>query len=267
MRGVNSLVFFLPFLVGEGAGASVSGAAYTLLITGAVTSASENVASVKSRIANLLMHRSCWVVRGLGRETLPASVNQTSARRLFEGGRERAVFLAVGAGQSGDPAQMILRLVAVTLFDLPQSVILPGLDVVRIRLQRALIPDLRDLVVAELAVGVADQGGNRSVVVMAERLQLRNRGSIIIAVVDRRVGRAITLDEPVIANAGALVLLFLLGARRRRRIFVARGMGRCQKRNRDQRHGEHRQHQKPGRIFFHGSLLIFAAGRSSNPPR
>src|ERR1700692_2526599 len=88
MRAFNSLVFFLPFLVGEGAGASVSGAAYTLVITGAVTSASENVASVKSRIANLLMHRSCWVVRGLGRETLPASVNQTSARRLFGGGLE-----------------------------------------------------------------------------------------------------------------------------------------------------------------------------------
>src|SRR6202051_4085273 len=184
MRGVNSLVFFLPFLVGEGAGASVSGAAYTLLITGAVTSASENVDRVTSRIANLLMHRSCWVVRGLGRETLPASVNQTSARRLFEGGRERAVFLAVGAGQSGDPAQMILRLVAVTLFDLPQSVILPGLEVVRIGFQRALVPNLRDLVVAELAIGVADQGGDGGIVVMAECFQLRNRGSVVVTVVD-----------------------------------------------------------------------------------
>src|SRR5580704_3802256 len=166
MRGLNSLVFFLPFLVGAGAGASVSGAAYTSVITGAVTSASENVASVKSRIANLLMHRSCWVVRGLGRETLPLSVNQTSARRLFEGGRERAVFLAVDASQSGDPAQMILRLVAVTLFDLPQSVILPGLDMVGIGLQRALVPDLRDLVVAELAIGIADQVGDIGAIVL-----------------------------------------------------------------------------------------------------
>src|SRR6476661_4798961 len=85
-----------------------------------------------------------------------SSVNQAGAGRLFERSGERAIFLAVGAGQSGDPVQVILRLLPVTLFDLPQSVILPGLDVVRVRLQRALVPDLRDLVVAELAIGIAD---------------------------------------------------------------------------------------------------------------
>jgi hypothetical protein len=43
-------------LLEEGGGASLSGAAYTVVITGAATSAIENMASVKSRIANLLMH-------------------------------------------------------------------------------------------------------------------------------------------------------------------------------------------------------------------
>ena len=55
---------------------------------------------------------------------------------------------------------MILRLIAVALFDLPQPVILPGLDVVRVGLQSALVPDLCDLVVAELAIGIADQVGD-----------------------------------------------------------------------------------------------------------
>ena len=43
---------------------------------------------------------------------------------------------------------------------------------VRIGFQRALVPDLRDLVVTELAVGVADQIGDVGAVVMAERPQL-----------------------------------------------------------------------------------------------
>src|ERR1700688_2457991 len=264
MRGVNSLVFFLPFLVGEGAGASVSGAAYTLLITGAVTSASENVASVKSRIANLLMHRSCWVVRGLGRETLPASVNQTSARRLFEGGRERAVFLAVGAGQSRDPAQMILRLIAVTLFDLPQSVILPGLDVVGVGFESALVPHLRELVVAERAIGVADQIGDRGDVVVAERLQLLDGRGIVVAVIDRSVGGAITLGEGGVLVAGSDFAGLLLGLGRlgrlcrggRRRVVVwCCGVTPGDQRRRRQRPHEHCQRQKPDRKFSHASLL------------
>ena len=58
-----------------------------------------------------------------------------------------------------------MRLVAVALFDLPQAIILPGLGVVRIGLERALVPDLRDLVVAELAIGVADQVGDGGAVI------------------------------------------------------------------------------------------------------
>src|SRR5256885_14918049 len=82
---------------------------------------------------------------------------------------------------------MILRLVAIALLDLPQAVILPGLDVVRIGLERALVPDLRHLVVAELAIGVADQVGDSGAVVAAERLQLFDRGSVIVAVGNRGV--------------------------------------------------------------------------------
>src|SRR5258705_3335903 len=88
---------------------------------------------------------------------LPNSVNEAGAGRLFQRCGERAIFLAVGAGQSCDPAEVILRGIAVALFDLPQAIILPGLDMVRVGLERALVPDLRDLVVAELAIGVRER--------------------------------------------------------------------------------------------------------------
>ena len=65
---------------------------------------------------------------------------------------------------------MVLRLIAVALFDLPQTVVLPGQHVVRICFQGALVPDLRKLVVAELAIGIADQIGHIRMIVMAERL-------------------------------------------------------------------------------------------------
>src|SRR5436190_14829554 len=106
---------------------------------------------------------------------------------------------------------MILRLVAIALFDLPQAVILPGLDVVRIGLERALVPDLRDLVVAELAVGVADQVGDGGAVVTAKRLQLRDRRGVIVAIVDRSIGGAIAVGESGLLDAGTgFAGLFLL---------------------------------------------------------
>src|ERR1700716_1140831 len=106
---------------------------------------------------------------------------------------------------------MILRLIAVALFDLPQPVILPGLDVIRVGLQRALVPDLRDLVVAELAVGVADQIGDGGAVVVAECLQLLDRAGIIVAVIDRGISRAKSLGKGRVLDAGAdFAGLFLL---------------------------------------------------------
>ena len=104
---------------------------------------------------------------------------------------------------------MILRLVAITLFDLPQAIILPRQHVVRIDLQRALVPDLRELVVAELAIGVADQIGDVRVVVMSERLQLLDGAGIIVAVIDRRIGGAVALSKSGIVEAGLLVGLLL----------------------------------------------------------
>jgi hypothetical protein len=61
MLGLTSLVFFLALALLEegGGGASLSGAAYTVVITGVATSATENIASIKSLIANLFMHVSC----------------------------------------------------------------------------------------------------------------------------------------------------------------------------------------------------------------
>src|SRR5882757_2141541 len=129
------------------------------------------------------------------------SVNQTGARRLFQRGGERAIFLTGGAGEGSDPVQMILRLVAIALLDLPQAVILPGLDVVRIGLERALVPDLRHLVVAELAIGVADQVGDGGAVVTVERLQLCDRRSVVVAVVDRGIGGAIAVGESGLLDA------------------------------------------------------------------
>src|SRR3982074_260426 len=142
--------------------------------------------------------------------TLLTSVNQTGAGGLFQRRGQRFVFRAIGAANRADPVQVILRLIAVALFDLPQSVILPGPHMIRVGLQRALIPDLRDLVVAELAVGVADQIGNISAVLMAERLQLIDGGGIVAPFINRRIGRAVAIEEGRILDAGILLAGFLL---------------------------------------------------------
>src|SRR5882672_8928986 len=126
---------------------------------------------------------------------------------------------------------MILRLIAVALLDLPQAVILPGQHMVRIGFQRALVPDLRELVVAEFAIGIADQIGNVRVIVVAERLQLLDRGGIVVAVVDRCIGCGVTLTKCGVLEAGLFGLLELVGGfgarplrvSRRRRRRVGRG--------------------------------------------
>src|ERR1700737_3921264 len=135
----------------------------------------------------------------------PDSINATGAGRFFERSRQGPIFLAVGPANRSYPAQMILRLIAVALFDLPQTVILPRQHMVRIGFQRALVPDLRELVVAEFAVGIADQIGNVRMIVVAERLQLLDRRSIVVAVVDRRIGRAVTLSKSGVVEARLLV--------------------------------------------------------------
>src|SRR3954452_11787367 len=107
---------------------------------------------------------------------------------------------------------MIRRLVAIALLDLPQAVILPGQHVIWVGLQRALVPGLRQLVIAELAVGIADQIGDAGVVVVAERLELPDGGGIIVALIDRRMSGAVSLPEGGIVGArlfGGLLLGFV----------------------------------------------------------
>src|ERR1700761_4776923 len=102
--------------------------------------------------------------------TVALLVGERRARRLVECRGQRFVLRAIRPADGCNPAEMIERLLAVTPLELPQPVILPCQDVVRIRLQRALVPDLRLLVVAKLAIGVADEVGDVRMVVMAERL-------------------------------------------------------------------------------------------------
>src|SRR6202051_4355132 len=124
---------------------------------------------------------------------------------------------------------MVFCLIAVALFRLPQPVILPSPHVVRVGLQRPLVPDLRDLVVAELAGGVADQVCDIGVVVVAKRLQLLDSTGIIVALIDRRESCAISLAESRIFKIGALILVLVLGLAvgwRRRGRISARGTDR-----------------------------------------
>src|SRR6516165_6357692 len=188
------------------------------------------------------------------------SVDQTSAGRLIERQSERLVFGAFTAANLLDSAQVILGLLTVALFELPQPVILPGPNVVRIGLQSALVPDLRDLVVAELAVGIADQVGDVGAVILAECLQLLDRRSVVVPIIDRRVGRPIAFEEFGIIDAGALVLLLLLGVlvgiRGRGGRLAARRPGSIDHGNRHQCGYKHGKRQKSDRKSGHASLLM-----------
>src|SRR5690242_13418513 len=95
-----------------------------------------------------------------------ALVDEAGARRLLQRRGERLILAARGAGELRQLLQVVFGLLAVALFELPQSVILPGTHMVRIGLERALVPDLRHLVVAELAIGVADQISHVGTVVL-----------------------------------------------------------------------------------------------------
>src|SRR5437879_1811340 len=68
-------------------------------------------------------------------------IDERSPSRLLQRRGQRFVLLAIRAANGRNPAEMIERLLAVTSLELPQPVILPCQDVVRIRLQRALVPD------------------------------------------------------------------------------------------------------------------------------
>src|SRR6516165_7928207 len=83
----------------------------------------------------------------LRRQSLPrrmaqSLVDEAGAGRLFQRLGQRPIFIAIGAANRGDPLEMVLRLFAVTLLDLPKTVIIPGQHMVWIRFERAFIPNL-----------------------------------------------------------------------------------------------------------------------------
>src|SRR5262249_27850008 len=103
---------------------------------------------------------------------------------------------------------------------------------------RPLVPDLRELVVAKLAVGIADQVGHIGEIIMAEGVKLSDRRSVVVLVVDRGVGFAVGFRKGRIVEQRLLVSLRLVLRIRRRRRFLggrsstsatttARGMNRC----------------------------------------
>ena len=100
---------------------------------------------------------------------------------------------------------MILGLIAVALFDLPKTIIVPGQDMVRIGFERALIPNLRELVIAKLSVRIADQVGDVCIIVVAERPKLFDRRGIVVVVVDRRIGCSVASNEGGVTEEGLFV--------------------------------------------------------------
>src|SRR5262249_62427277 len=81
---------------------------------------------------------------------------------------------------------------------------------VRIGFQRALIPNLRELVVAELAIGIPDQIGHIRVIVVAERLQLLDSGGIVVAFINGRIRRTVALRKTGVVDTGLVVGLLAL---------------------------------------------------------
>src|ERR1700751_549362 len=134
-------------------------------------------------------------------------VDEAGAGWLLKCGRKRAIFGTIGAADRGDPAQMIFSLVAIALLDLPEAVIVPCQDMIRIGLQRALIPDLRELVVAQLAIGIANEVRHVRVVIVAERPELNNGRGIVMPIIDRVISRAVSLPEGGIIKERLLVVL------------------------------------------------------------
>src|ERR1043166_6139613 len=130
--------------------------------------------------------------------------------RAFHPAFEVLVFLAAGAAaDQSNLFQEVGRLEHVALFDVPHSVVLPRAHVIRVDCQRLVVPDLGEVVVADLAVGVADIVGDFRAVVAAECLE-GGDAFLVLAVEHQRAGGAVTVDELLLL--AALVLLFLLTA-------------------------------------------------------
>jgi len=134
-----------------------------------------------------------------------SSIDERSARRLLQGRGQGLVLIAIGTANLSDPTQVIFCLLAIALLDLPKSIIVPRENVIRIRFQRAFIPNLRKRVIAELAIGISDQIGHIRVIVVGERLQLLDRRSIVIALVNGRIGRTVALSKRRVVEVARLL--------------------------------------------------------------
>src|SRR3954471_19332298 len=141
-------------------------------------------------------------------------------RSIRAGAFDHALQFGVGAAlgvaaQRLHLGEVFLGLEQIALLGVPHAVIRPSDGVGRIGGECALVPDLGILVAAELAAGIADQVGDIGVVVTAERLQLVDRGGVVVALVDHRVRRLVAVDELLL---GLLLVLF-------RRLLFLVGLG------------------------------------------
>src|ERR1700733_2156271 len=135
---------------------------------------------------------------------------------------ERDIFVALGvAADHRHLFQVVLGLEQVALLGLPHAVIGPGQRVVRIGGERLVVPIFGVVVAAELAAGIADQGGDVGVVVIAHGAQRRDAADIVALVVDQRVGLMPVVEE-FIGRAGLWLLGLLLGGRGAGRLRVLR---------------------------------------------
>src|SRR5262249_2245338 len=144
--------------------------------------------------------------------------------------------------------------------------------VIRIDRQRLFVPDLGKVVVAELAVGVADVVGDFCAVVVAERLE-GGDAFLIFAVEHQRAGGAVTVDELLLLKLGALVFLFLLaalpiavliaglwaaglGLGRSPRLGIAGGEHRAEENRKSEQHGGGEGAEVAGAALNHGGLRL-----------
>src|ERR1700730_9721793 len=135
---------------------------------------------------------------------------------------ERNIFVAFGVAANGAHFfQVVLGLEQVALLGLPHAVIGPGQRVVGIGGERLVVPIFGVVVAAELAAGVADQGGDIDVVVIAHGAQHRDAAGIVALVVDQRIGLVPVVEE-FFGRSALLLLGLMLGGRGAGRLRVLR---------------------------------------------
>jgi ferredoxin len=141
-------------------------------------------------------HRKCGV-----------SVTTSVARLAVDYGLELFVFLAGrGAADRADFREEVFGLQPVALFHVPHAVIGPGAHVVGIGGERLVVPFLRLVVVAELAVGIADVIGDVGVLVLAKRMH-GGDAAFVVAGQDLGAGGAVAAQELLVS----LLMLLLFG--------------------------------------------------------